>query len=499
MAKLDVLLINAPAKKRAYQGLADELAAFEPPIWIALIAEFFRSRGYQVGVLDAEAELLTMEQTAQAVVDRDPLLAAYVVYGQHPSASSQCMPAATECLALVETLRPKMHSLFMGTHLAALPKETMEQVPVEFVCDGEGPFTIQGVIDALKSTSPDFSKIKGLWFRDAFGKPVNPAGPEANIENLDEVFPSMAWDLLPMDRYKAHNWHCWDHINDRKPYASLYTSLGCPYKCSFCCINAPFGSPSIRYFSPEWVIKQIDILVKEYGVKNIKIADEMFVLNRKHVLGICDLIIERGYDLNIWAYARIDTVSSGLLEPMKKAGINWLALGIEASSKHVRSSVDKGRFTDEKIIDTVRKIEAAGIYTVGNYIFGLPEDDLASMQETLDLAIELNTEWANFYCTMAYPGSQLHKLARQEGQMLPESEGGPGLIGYSQLAYDAFPLSTNKLQAGQVLTFRDQAFDIYFKNPKFLAMMERKFGQEVVDHVHEMCTHQLKRRYAEPL
>ena len=414
MAKLDVLLINAPAKKRAYQGLA----------------EFFRSRGYQVGVLDAEAELLTMEQTAQAVVDRDPLLAAYVVYGQHPSASSQCMPAATECLALVETLRPKMHSLFMGTHLAALPKETMEQVPVEFVCDGEGPFTIQGVIDALKSTSPDFSKIKGLWFRDAFGKPVNPA---------------------------------------------------------------------IRYFSPEWVIKQIDILVKEYGVKNIKIADEMFVLNRKHVLGICDLIIERGYDLNIWAYARIDTVSSGLLEPMKKAGINWLALGIEASSKHVRSSVDKGRFTDEKIIDTVRKIEAAGIYTVGNYIFGLPEDDLASMQETLDLAIELNTEWANFYCTMAYPGSQLHKLARQEGQMLPESEGGPGLIGYSQLAYDAFPLSTNKLQAGQVLTFRDQAFDIYFKNPKFLAMMERKFGQEVVDHVHEMCTHQLKRRYAEPL
>ena len=76
-----------------------------------------------------------------------------------------------------------------------------------------------------------------------------------------------------------------------------------------------------------------------YGVRNIKFADEMFVLNQRHVLGICDLIIERGYDLNIWAYARVDTVKDGMLDKLKRAGFNWLALGIEAANDGVLTDV----------------------------------------------------------------------------------------------------------------------------------------------------------------
>ena len=78
----------------------------------------------------------------------------------------------------------------------------------------------------------------------------------------------------------------------------------------------------------------------------------MFVLSEQHVLGICDRIIERGYDLNIWAYARIDTVKDRYLEKLKKAGFNWMALGIESGSKYVRDGVDKGRFSDTDIVKT---------------------------------------------------------------------------------------------------------------------------------------------------
>ena len=78
------------------------------------------------------------------------------------------------------------------------------------------------------------------------------------MDDLDHEMPGVAWDLLPMDKYRAHNWHCFEHINDRQPYASLHTSLGCPYKCTFCCINAPFGKPSYRLWSPETVIEDID-------------------------------------------------------------------------------------------------------------------------------------------------------------------------------------------------------------------------------------------------
>ena len=91
------------------------------------------------------------------------------------------------------------------------------------------------------------------------------------IKNLDIELPRQALEMLDMTKYRAHNWHCFDDLNSRNSYASLQTSLGCPYKCSFCCINAPFGGAGIRYWSSENVLKQIDEMVLKYGVKNIKI------------------------------------------------------------------------------------------------------------------------------------------------------------------------------------------------------------------------------------
>src|SRR5439155_1229226 len=116
----------------------------------------------------------------------------------------------------------------------------------------------------------------------------------------------------------------------------------------------------------------------------LRLDDEMFVLNQRHVLGICDLLIERGYDLNIWAYARVDTVKEGMLDKLKRAGFNWLALGIEAANERVLTDVDK-RYRVDEVYDTVRRIKAAGINNIGNYIFGLPEDTAETMQDTLDL------------------------------------------------------------------------------------------------------------------
>src|SRR6476646_7708560 len=173
----------------------------------------------------------------------------------------------------------------------------------------------------------------------------------------------------------------------------------------------------------------------------------MFVLNARHVHGICDAIIERGYDLNIWAYARVDSVKDDMLDKLKRAGFNWLAFGIEAASERVRDDVDKG-FGQQEIFHTIDKVRAAGINVIGNYIFGLPEDDLQSMQATLDLALELNCEFANFYSAMAYPGSPLYDRAVKQGVPLPAA-----WTGYSQHSRDCLPLPTRHLTAKDVLRF----------------------------------------------
>jgi radical SAM superfamily enzyme YgiQ (UPF0313 family) len=326
------------------------------------------------------------------------------------------------------------------------------------------------------------------------------------VNDLDQEMPGIAWDMLPMHLYRAHNWHCLGNIDgtgnlDRSPYASIYTSLGCPYKCTFCCIQAPFKSGeaelgmrastnSYRFWSPQRVGDELEYLVKNYGVRNVKFADEMFVLNKRHVEGICDEIIKRGLDLNIWAYARVDTVKEGMLPKLKEAGFNWLGFGIEAANAKVREDVQKG-FDQDDIFETLQKVWDHDISVISNYIFGLPEDNLDTMQETLDLAVRLECEFANFYCAMAYPGSLLYNTAVANNWKLPET-----WAGYSQHAVDTQPLPTKHLTGSEVLRFRDKAFQTYYRNPDYLAMIERKFGPETVEHLRTMTSKQLERQYA---
>ena len=218
-----------------------------------------------------------------------------------------------------------------------------------------------GLVQILKDgNASDYERVPDLWYWN--NETITHTESAPLVKDLDGEMPEVAWDLLPMEKYRAHNWHCFGQLG-RQPYAALYTTLGCPYRCSFCCIQAPFKSGekalgysenvnTYRFWSPQTIVGQIDTLVNEYGVRNIKLADEMFVLNRKHVLGICDLLIERHYDLNIWAYARVDTVRDGMVEKLKKAGVNWLAFGVEAASEHVRDEVDKGFVQEEMFFDT---------------------------------------------------------------------------------------------------------------------------------------------------
>jgi radical SAM superfamily enzyme YgiQ (UPF0313 family) len=351
---------------------------------------------------------------------------------------------------------------------------------------------VVNLLQALKAKGQNYSKVPGLWYRD--GEKILSTPAAVKIPDLDRELPGQAWDLLDMKLYRAHNWHCFDHILARQPYASIQTSLGCPYKCSFCCINAPFNSTGIRYWSPQYVVRQIDEIVSKYGVKNIKIPDEMFVLNEQHVLGICDLLIERNYDLNIWAYERVDTIKDKFLDKLRKAGFRWLGIGVESGSKHVRDGVEKGRFGEEDIIKSLERVRNAGIYVGANYIFGLPDDTFETMQSTLALSKELNTEWANYYSAMAYPGSPLYRLAIEKKWPLPPDWGG-----YSQHAFDTLPLPTEVLAGAEVLAFRDRAFQDYFTDPKYLTMVQKKFGRVVVDHIKKMTTRTLKRKHTAPL
>lgn len=483
--KYDILLINPGDRKQVYQELGEDYSAIEPPFWIAVIGAHLRNRGFRVSILDANAENIAPEEVAKIVGHISPSLAAVIVYGSQPSASTQNMTIAGRICREIKENTGTLVAIG-GLHPSALPKRTLEEERVDFVIQGEAFLTLNSLLKALKSKGDYFSAIPGLWYKD--GNSIIGNCPPPLAKNLDETLPIAAWDLLPMAKYKAHNWHCFDNLDNRSSYGAIYTSLGCPYSCIFCCINAPFGKPGIRYRSPDLVLREIDLLVENYSIKNLKIVDELFVLNENHYMKIVDSLIDRNYGLNIWAYARVDTVKKSNLSKMRRAGINWIALGIESAHPDVRDGAQK-HMRIHDIENVVRSIQGEGIKIIGNYIFGLPDDSFSTMEQTLDMAMELNCEFANFYSAMAYPGSKLFDIAIQNGWELPSS-----WQGFSQYSYDIVPLPTKHLSAREVLTFRDNAFQKYFTNPSYLQILELKFGNRVRIHVEKMCSIRLKRK-----
>ncbi len=504
---MDVLFVNPDSSAQAYQGLAKTYSAIEPPTWALLLAESCRSKGFEVGILDCDAERLTIEQSLVRIESLKPAVVTMVVYGQNPNSGTTSMIGALALARSIKAVQLDLKICFVGSHTSALPMEVLSYDCVDIVLLNEGVYALN---DLLKSNlSDDLLSIKGIGY-----KRKGPAGfliptlnePQSVVpqERMDVDLPGYAWDLLPykekpLDLYRAHFWHTEFSHEKRTPFAAIYTSLGCSFSCDFCMINivnrvdngdhiSAANSRGMRFWSPSWVEKEMKKLA-ELGVKALRISDEMFFLNKKYYTPILERAVANDFGFNMWTYSRIDTVRKDALCLFKRAGVNWLALGVEAGNQMVRQEVSKGSFRETNIREVCKTINEADINIISNYIFGFPEDTFDTMQETLDLALELNTEMANMYPCQALPGSPMYQTAKKNGWPLPDS-----FEGYAFLSYESQPLPTKYLRASDVLRFRDEAWKKYFTNPAYLALVQRRFGQQERKNVEEMTKIKLKRQ-----
>ena len=499
---LDVLFVNADSSALAYQELSKDFSAIEPPTWALLLAQACRSNGFGAAILDCGAERLSEDQAVQRIGEYKARMVCFAVYGQNPNSGTTNMAGATELAKKLKLARPEAKTCFVGSHTSALPMEVLSLPEVDFVLLNEGVYAIQNLLRTDLQSGLD--RVNGIGHKSGGVPVLNPPERVVPTDRMDIDLPGYAWDLLPykskpLDLYRAHFWHSEFNHDLRTPFAALYTSLGCKFKCDFCMINivnrvdnsdgvASANSPNMRFWSPQFILKEFEKLAG-MGVKTIRVSDEMFFLNKNYFEPLVDGLAERNLGLRMWTYSRVDTVRPQYLEKFRKAGINWLALGIEAGNQTVRREVSKGSFEDVNIRHVIKTVRDSGMYVISNYIFGFPEDTIETMQQTLDLSLELNTEMANMYPCQALPGSPLYWTARRNGWKLPDSP-----IGYAFLSYQSEPLPTKHLTAAQVLKFRDQAWHTYFTNPRYLESVEKTFGPQQRKNVEAMASIRLKRK-----
>jgi len=505
---IDVCFLVASSSKKSYQKLSETYSAIEPPTWALLLAQACRSSGFKVSIIDANAENLPNEKILERINELNPKIISLVVYGQNVNAGTTNMRGAVDITNFLKLNKVLSPITFIGSHVQALPYETLKKEKnIDIVFTNEGVYALKNLLKLNDFSPGNLKNIKGIAFRNDKEIKINLPEKVVPTERMDVDLPGYAWDLLPykkipLDLYRSPMWHAeYDH-EKRSPYASIQTSLGCVFKCNFCMINlinrndteqvgVAGNYSNMRFWSTDFIIKEFDKLIN-MGVKTIRIVDEMFLLNQKYYVPLCEKLAERNKDdkLRMWSYSRIDTVKRPeILNLVRKAGIKWLCLGIESGDKSVRLEVAKGKFEDVDVREVIKKVHDADINVMANYIFGLPGDNKKTMKKTFDLSLELCTAGWNTYAAMALPGSQLYKDALEKKYKLPSN-----YEGFSFHSYDTQPLPTATLKPEEILEYRDKSFIEYHTYKPFLDKIGKKFGKKAINNIKEMTKVNLKRK-----
>ncbi|MGD0044688.1 MAG: cobalamin-dependent protein, partial [Isosphaeraceae bacterium] len=349
---LDVLFVSPDSSFQAYQALSKDFSAIEPPTWALLLAQSCRAKGFGVGILDCGAERLSAEDSVKRIVEANPRLVCLVVYGQNPNSGTTNMIGATALCRSLKQQYPRYPVCFVGSHTSALPHEVLALDFVDFVLLNEGVYALHNLLQT--DLNRDLGNVKGIGYKQGGVPLLNPPERVVPQERMDLDLPGYAWDLLPyrerrLDLYRSHFWHAEFNPGLRTPFAAIYTSLGCKFKCDFCMINilnrvdnadgvVASHSANMRFWSPGFILGEFEKLAR-LGVETLRISDEMFFLNKRFFEPLLNLIVERGLKFRMWAYSRVDTVQPHYLDLFRRAGIGALALGVEAGNQMIRHEV----------------------------------------------------------------------------------------------------------------------------------------------------------------
>ena len=203
---LDILFVHTNASKKIYQDLSKDHSAFEPPIWAGMLANHCRNKKFKVEILDCEVNGLDFIKSAQEISEAKPKIACFVVYGQQPSASSQNMEGATITSKELKKINKNIKILFVGGHIAALPKETLkDEESIDFVALNEGVYAISNLLKVENLNDETYlKKVKGIGFRNKENQIIINEPQSIVPKNLlEQDLPGIAWDLLPnLSKYR---------------------------------------------------------------------------------------------------------------------------------------------------------------------------------------------------------------------------------------------------------------------------------------------------------
>ena len=384
-------------------GAPVSIQTYHPPLGLLNLAAVLEEAGYEVVLCDASINNMNFEQI------REELRKGYDIIGITTLTATR--EAAYLCASIAKDENKEATVVLGGPHITHLAEIALQKLPfVDTVVRGEGELTFVELVRRI-SAGQSYHDIDGISFRDGKGLPRSNPDREV-VHDLDSL-PFPAWHLAPMKKY--FEVFAEKEFSIQKPTTVVMTSRGCPGDCTFCSNRAMWGR-GVRRRTPENVIKELEYLHHEYGVKDIHFLDDTFTFNREWGMSFCDKLIRSKMGITWRCQGRVDTVNRDFLATMKKAGCYFICYGVESASQKMQKSMRKG-ITAERAAEAIKLTREAGILVSADFIIGLPGEEEEDREETFDFIRKSPVHNFTLNLPWIFPGTDLYRTALKEGKV----------------------------------------------------------------------------------
>ena len=403
-----VLLLNPPYKtelgkfSRASRSPAiTKSGTIYNPIWLAYACAYLEKYNQETMLIDSCADGLNLDATITKIKQFNPQLVIL-------DTSTPSIQEDVKCAERIKESLPKVHICLVGTHPSVLTDEVLDMSDsIDSIARHEYDATVVDLAEALEEDR-DLSTVDGISYKKD-NKHIHNKD-RAYIENLDDIpFVSKIYK-------KYLNINNYFFSAATLPMVMIMTGRGCPSRCFFCVYPQTFHGHKYRLRSADNVVEEFEWIVNNLPeVKSIGIEDDTFTANPDRAKEICKKLIEKGINKKVkwWANTRVHT-DLELMKLMKKAGCRLIIPGFESGSQAILKNIHKGT-TIEQAVQYMCNARKAGLLVHGCFMVGNKGETKETMQQTLDFAMKLNPDSAQFFPLIPYPGTEAFCWAKENG------------------------------------------------------------------------------------
>ncbi len=443
-----VLLLNPPGD-RLY--IRDQFCShvskgtyYWQPLDLLMLSARLHADGYELAVVDAIAERLAPEE-AQARIDR---------FGPDAIVFLTGSDSFFDDIAFVEESKRRGAKVAVGIGdiLREKGERLLPKYPALDACLTD--FITHGLHDFFRG---NLDAAENMTIR----------GPDGSIRKVPAAkrprfftIPTPRYELFALDRYRMP-------YNRYHPYATIVTSSWCPYGCSYC----PFARTPYRLREPEDVLRNLRD-IRRMGIRQVHVADWTFAVDKKQARTILQGMIAEDFGFTWSCLSRVDLMDRELMELIHRAGCDLIEFGVESGNQGMLDRYEKGTKISE-IRDAFRWAKELGVSTLATFVLGLPGETRESLEQTLDLALEIEPTFCSFNVASPRMGTELRHEMIDSGMIQDADD----QVLDSSRSLPVF--STEALSAEEVQRFRQRAIRRFYLRPSYIAQRLRRMGSWV--------------------